>query len=173
MLLQVYSEISMVGRNPSKYEHEDVYRMPLLLATIYESARLLPSGPMLQRCSMKHDLRFATGVTVPAGAVLVVPVQLVQKDAFNWGKDASAFNPYRFLSNITKESAFLPFGSGTRACVGQKYVIQVVATLLASLFKKYEIRLNTGSDGDSEPISKNPLVQHNPNSQIIFVRRDQ
>lgn len=53
------------------------------------------------------DLRFATGVTVPAGAVLVVPVQLVQKDAFNWGKDASAFNPYRFLSNITK-------GSGTR-----------------------------------------------------------
>lgn len=44
----------MVERNPSKYEHEDVYRMPLLLATIYESARLLPTGPMLQRCSLKH-----------------------------------------------------------------------------------------------------------------------
>jgi len=54
MLLQVYSEISMVGRNPSKHEQEDVYRMPLLLATIYESARLLPSGHMLQRCSIKH-----------------------------------------------------------------------------------------------------------------------
>lgn len=54
MLLQVYSEISMVGRNPSKYEHEDVYRMPLLLATVYESARLLPTGPMLQRCSLKR-----------------------------------------------------------------------------------------------------------------------
>jgi len=54
------------------------------------------------------DLRFATGVTIPAGAVLVVPVQLVQKDGFNWGKDASAFNPYRFLSNITKESGTSP-----------------------------------------------------------------
>lgn len=54
MLLQVYSEISMIGRNPSKYKHEDVYRMPLLLATVYESARLLPIGPMLQRCSLKH-----------------------------------------------------------------------------------------------------------------------
>lgn len=143
MLLQVYSEISIVGRNPSKYEHEDVYRMPLLLATIYESARLLPTGPMLQRCSTKQgeifltlhcskynidyyvhyskcgnltscslmfvpvlDLRFANGVTVPAGAVLVVPVQLVQKDDFNWGKDGSDFNPYRFLSNVTE-------GSGT------------------------------------------------------------
>lgn len=52
------------------------------------------------------DLRFANGVTVPAGAVLVVPVQLVQKDDFNWGKDASDFNPYRFLSDVTE-------GSGT------------------------------------------------------------
>lgn len=52
------------------------------------------------------DLRFATGVTIPAGTALVVPVQLVHKDDFNWGKDASDFNPYRFLSNSTK-------GSGT------------------------------------------------------------
>ncbi|GAU48390.1 hypothetical protein TSUD_118160 [Trifolium subterraneum] len=192
---KVYSEISMVGKNPSKYEHEEVYRMPLLLATIYESARLLPTWVMLQRCSTKHDVRFSTGVTIPAGAVMVVPVQLVQKDGYNWGKDASDFNPYRFLSNITKGSgseeqldygtssfvlnnpnenaAFLPFGSGTRACVGQKFVIQIVATLLASLLKKYEIRLNSSSDGDSEPILKNHLLQHHPNSQILFVRRDQ
>ncbi|CAJ2638724.1 unnamed protein product [Trifolium pratense] len=192
---KVYSEITMVGKNPSKYEHEEVYRMPLLLATIYESARLLPTGAMLQRCSTKHDVRFSTGVTIPAGAVMVVPVQLVQKDGFNWGKDASDFNPYRFLSNITKGSgseeqldygissfvlndpnenaAFLPFGSGTRACVGQKFVIQVVATLLASLLKKYEIRLNSSSDGDSEPILKNHLLLHHPNSQILFVRRNQ
>ncbi|XP_061353472.1 cytochrome P450 78A5-like isoform X2 [Gastrolobium bilobum] len=102
---KVYSEICMVGRNPSKYEHEDIYRMPLLLATVYESARLLPSGPMLQRCSLKHDLSFATGVTIPAGAVLVAPVQLVQKDESSWGCNASDFNPYRFLSNGTNGSA--------------------------------------------------------------------
>lgn len=52
--LQVYSEITFVGKNPSKYEQEDIYRMPLLLATIYESARLMPLGPLLQRCSLKH-----------------------------------------------------------------------------------------------------------------------
>ncbi|XP_027930920.1 cytochrome P450 714C3-like isoform X1 [Vigna unguiculata] len=158
---KVYSEISMVRRNPSKFEHEDVYRMPLLLATIYESARLLPTGSMLQRCSLKHDLSFASGVTIPAGAVLVVPVELVQKDEFNWGSDASHFNPYRFLSTVTNRSgsaedlsdtgfssfvlkdpnenaAFLPFGSGARACIGQKFIIQLVASVLASLLNKYE-----------------------------------
>lgn len=45
------------------------------------------------------DLSFATGETIPAGAALVVPVQLVQTDDSSWGSDASDFNPYRFLSN--------------------------------------------------------------------------
>ncbi|KAK7401399.1 hypothetical protein VNO78_12838 [Psophocarpus tetragonolobus] len=193
---KVYSEISTVGRNPSKYEHEDVYRMPLLLATIYESARLLPTGPMLQRCSLKHDLCLATGVTIPAGAVLVVPVELVQKDDSSWGSDASDFNPYRFLSNDTKGSgsaedlsvtgfssfvlndpnenaAFLPFGSGARACIGQKFIIQLVASVLASLLKEYEIRLNSESDNESNTTLKNNFLEHHPNSQILFVRRDQ
>ncbi|KAK7322559.1 hypothetical protein VNO77_25945 [Canavalia gladiata] len=196
---KVYLEISMVGRNPSKYEHEDVYRMPLLLATVYESARLLPSGPMLQRCSLKHDLSFATGVTIPAGATLVVPVELVQKDDSSWGRDASDFNPHRFLSTGTKGSglsgsaeepavegfssfvlndpnenaAFLPFGSGTRTCVGQRFIIQLVAILLASLLKKYEIRFDSESDYDSKPALKSHLLQHHPNSPILFVRRDQ
>ncbi|MED6169347.1 hypothetical protein PIB30_020477 [Stylosanthes scabra] len=189
---KVYSEISMVGKNPSKYEQEDIYRMPLLLAAIYESARLLPTGPMLQRCSLEHDLSLSTGVTIPAGAVLVVPIQLVQTDDTSWGSDASDFNPYRFLSNHAKGSgsaeeitksgsnllelndpnentAFLPFGSGTRACVGQKFVIQVIATLLASLLKKYEIKSYPELGDNSEPSLKN----HYPNSPVLFIRRDQ
>jgi len=43
------------------------------------------------------------------------------------------------LNDPSKNAAFLPFGSGTRACVGQKFVIQVVATLLTSLLKKYQV----------------------------------
>lgn len=35
-------------------DKHDVDKMLLLLATIYESARLLSSGPLLQRCSLKH-----------------------------------------------------------------------------------------------------------------------
>lgn len=36
-----------------------------------------------------------------------------------------------------------------------------------------QIRLNSGSDDDSKPILKNPLLQHHPNSPILFVTRDQ
>jgi cytochrome P450 len=34
---------------------------------------------------------------VPAGAVLVVPLHLVQMHNTLWGNDAGQFNPWRFL----------------------------------------------------------------------------
>lgn len=45
-----------------------------------------------------EDLKLKNGMVIPAGAIIVVPVQLVQMDSSNWGTDALKFNPYRFLS---------------------------------------------------------------------------
>lgn len=55
-ILQIYSEIMKVKQG-SVREDQDVEEMLLLLATIYESARLLPAGPLLQRCSLKDGKR--------------------------------------------------------------------------------------------------------------------
>ncbi|CAK7336452.1 unnamed protein product [Dovyalis caffra] len=188
---KIYSEIMKVKKGSVK-EDQNIQKMLLLLATIYESARLLPAGPLLQRCSLKDDLILKNGVVIPAGAVLVVPAQLLQMDDSSWGSDASKFNPYRFLSKAGKDSdlvqdtshteeavgpiqgsfilndpndnaAFLPFGSGMRACVGQKFVIHGVATLFASLLECYEVRLH-------------PQLGNDPKSttgpEIVFVRRN-
>lgn len=43
-------------KGSDKIEADDVQRMHFLLATVYESARLLPAGPLLQRCSLKHGM---------------------------------------------------------------------------------------------------------------------
>jgi len=40
-----------------------------------------------------------SSITVPAGAILVVPLQLVQMDNSVWGDDACQFNPHRFISS--------------------------------------------------------------------------
>lgn len=60
-------------------------------------------------CSNWHlclvpDLDLENGLHIPAGALLVAPIQLVQMDEFNWGSDAAQFNPYRFLSKSEKRS---------------------------------------------------------------------
>lgn len=47
--------------------------------------------------SLSADLNLGSGITVPAGAILVVPLDLVHMDASVWGNDAGQFNPHRFL----------------------------------------------------------------------------
>ncbi|XVF00163.1 hypothetical protein REPUB_Repub03eG0261500 [Reevesia pubescens] len=201
---KIYSEIIM-ARKGGERDQPNVENMPLLLATVYESARVMPAGPLLQRCSLKHDLRLESGVIIPAGAILVVPVQLVQMDDSSWGNDAGKFNPYRFLSRTKKVSgsldmdtsiagtaeelpdkrhssfvlkdpnenpAFLPFGSGTRACVCQKLVIQGVATLFASMLEQYEVRLHLGSKTNSKPLTNDSIFLNFPSSEIVFVKRN-
>ncbi|KAG1370994.1 putative 11-oxo-beta-amyrin 30-oxidase [Cocos nucifera] len=50
----LYSEIVRVWGRTSMPDSLEVQKMHFLLATVYESARLLPAGPLLQRCSLKH-----------------------------------------------------------------------------------------------------------------------
>ncbi|GAB4827747.1 hypothetical protein Ancab_034633 [Ancistrocladus abbreviatus] len=199
----IYSEIMAVRKVSRKQKQEDIKEMPLLLATIYESARLLPTGPLLQRCSIRHDLKLENGVTLPAGAILIAPIQLVQMDEFIWGSDASQFNPYRFLSKAetrpdyltpikgvtpkmfkdagerpyilsdpNENAAFLSFGSGIRACVGQKFTVLGVAAVLASLLESYELKLEGGSSADPKPLMNNCILQLLPSPKITLVRRN-
>lgn len=51
--LQIHSEI-MAEKGSVKGDQHNVHTMPLLLATVYESARLLQAAPLLQRCSQEH-----------------------------------------------------------------------------------------------------------------------
>lgn len=44
----------MIQKGSVKQVEQNVDKMFLLLATVYESARLLPAGPLLQRCSLEN-----------------------------------------------------------------------------------------------------------------------
>ncbi|KAG7031903.1 Cytochrome P450 [Cucurbita argyrosperma subsp. argyrosperma] len=199
---KINSELNIVQQGSVKDHQKNVNNMPLLLATIYESARLLPAGPLLQRCSLKQDLVLKTGITIPAGTLVVVPLKLVQMDSSSWGSDADKFNPYRFLSvacngaatsqrtslagenagdegessfvlnDPTGNVAFLPFGFGARSCVGRKFILQGVATLFASLLANYEIKLQSESKNVSKLSSNTSASQMLPNSKIVFARRN-
>lgn len=43
------------------------------------------------------------------------------------------------LNDPNKNAAFLPFGSGSRACLGQKCAVLGVAALFASLLERYQV----------------------------------
>eukprot|EP01018_Ginkgo_biloba_P006070 Gb_25378 [translate_table: standard] len=208
---KVYGEIVAICGKSVQPRLSDVQQMHFLLATLHESTRLLPAGRLLQRCSLKHDLKLRNDLTVPAGAILAVPIQLVQTDAFYWGSDASIFKPERFFEqktvciNLAKietsvekmsrrgatqiknakvedarvifedfdsNSSFLPFGLGSRVCVGKRFAIVEMTTLLASLLQRYEIKLGPGSDKDFKQKIENCVLELFPNPKLILVPRD-
>lgn len=214
--VKVYEEIVSICGNSTPPSAINVQKMHFLLATVHESARLLPAGPLLQRCSLKHDMKLKQDITVPAGAIVAVPIQLVQMDACNWGHDADIFNPERFLKhkhlssdssenqaghaqkaagiseqkgiNDVKDSevkgtsfkfedwdanpSFLPFGSGSRVCVGKRFAIVEMTALLASILQRYEIKLGPGSNLDPMPKIENYILHLFPSPKLRFVRRD-
>ncbi|KAK4424794.1 cytochrome [Sesamum alatum] len=192
---KIHSEIVMAQKTGRRPDQQNVDIMPNLMATVYESVRLLPAGPLLQRCSLRHDLKLKNGMVIPAAAIIVVPVQLVQTDCSNWGNDAGKFNPCRFLSRtddgfitnqkelltggnscVIKEpnefGAFLPFGSGARACIGQKLSVLGISSLFAALIGHYEVRLQPGSESNPKPMMNNCVLQLLPSPQIVFAKRD-
>lgn len=202
---KIYLEIIMARRQSDKLNKQDITELHLLLATVYESARLLPAGPLLQRCSLTQDLELKNGLSIPAGAMLVAPIQVVQMDESNWGSDAGQFNPYRFLwkaeekselgrssktagaagesvdlregsyvlSDPFKNAAFLPFGSGIRACVGQNFTVLGIASIFASLLERYEIRpVPEESSLDPKPSMINCVLQLVPSPKIVFIPRN-
>ncbi|CAI0421049.1 unnamed protein product, partial [Linum tenue] len=119
---KVYTEITML-RQVSEKESHGAVNMPLLLATIYESARVLASGLVLQICSLKDGINKLYVENVPETT-----------------EEVNATKGPLILNDPTNNPAFLPFGSGVRACACQKPVITGVGAMLASLIASYEVR---------------------------------
>ncbi|CAA0831439.1 Unknown protein [Striga hermonthica] len=190
---KIHSEVIMAPKVRMDADPQAVdVNWPILLATIYESARLLPAGPLLQRCSLKHDLTLKNGMVIPAASMIVVPVQLVQMDSSNWGIDAAKFNPHRFLSSTgakcvsthvprdehnsctlrdpSEFEAFLPFGSGARACIGQKLAILGISSLFAALIGQHEVTMRIGSECNMKPTINNYMLQLCPSPKLFGLR---
>ncbi|XP_078171008.1 cytochrome P450 97B2, chloroplastic-like isoform X2 [Carex rostrata] len=187
---KIYSEVSTIHKGSHVISTDEVKKMQFLLGTVLESARIMPAGPFLQRCSLKSDMKLENGIVIPAGAIIIVPLHLVQMNASIWGEDFLKFVPSRFLSNENnldeKEStrtksqylnesikfdALLSFGDGARACVGQSFAVLSSATLVASIVCNFEIKLHPNADKDSGLAAHDSVSQENQSPRIVLSKR--
>jgi cytochrome P450 len=79
------------------------------------------------------------GHRLPVGTLVFPAIVLVQtsNEAFPSPED---FRPQRFLESSTSPYTFIPFGGGTRRCIGAAFAVMEMKTVLSAVLRRVELK---------------------------------
>ena len=141
-------DAALRGRAPAA---SDADRLPWTRAVIAEAMRLYPPAWTIERNAVADD--DVAGVPVPAGSLVAIPPYFVHRHPEFW-PDPAGFDPERFLPAGAPDRhryAYIPFGGGRRACVGQSFAELETVLVLAAIAQRYRLELTMR--GLPEPVA--------------------
>jgi cytochrome P450 len=121
--------------------HEDLAALRYTEQVLLEAMRLFPPAYVLARRA-QTDTEIA-GYPVPAGSEVVLWTYHTHRDP-RWFPDPEAFRPERFApetASARPKLAYLPFGAGPRACIGQQFSLLESKLVLATIARRYTLDL--------------------------------
>ncbi|XP_016998054.2 uncharacterized protein [Drosophila takahashii] len=105
-----------------------------------ETMRLYPSIPMIGRQTVQ-ETELDNGLVLPKGSQINIHVFDIHRNPKYWDCPEE-FRPERFLPENCQERqpyAYIPFSAGQRNCIGQKYAMQQMKTLIVVILKQFKI----------------------------------
>ncbi|KAM7351027.1 putative cytochrome P450 4ac1 [Cochliomyia hominivorax] len=117
----------------------DLNKIEYLECVLKETLRLYPSVPFIARtCDVETRLN---GLVIPVNSQINIHLYDIMRDP-EYFTDPNTFKPERFLNDTSNKRhpfAFVPFSAGSRNCIGQKFAILEMKTILLAILKNYEI----------------------------------
>ncbi len=136
-----------LGDRPARME--DLPRLGYLDAFLKESLRLYPPAWVIGREAVEDST--LCGLPIRAGTTVIIPIHQVHRDE-RWYTEAAAFRPERWLGDMPKalpRMAWIPFGGGPRACIGDGFAKMEMGLILATWLRRFRF----------EPTSVPPIPQ--------------
>lgn len=130
VLDQLVAEVDAGG---SEYRH----------ATILEVQRSRPVINLVGRQVLAPSLSLGPW-RIPRGYNVMVAISLLHDDSVHF-VDPERFDPTRFVGT-TPPPSWLPFGGGTRRCIGAAFATMEMDVVLRTLLSMYEIVPTTERD---------------------------
>ncbi|KAL6262133.1 hypothetical protein P5V15_007232 [Pogonomyrmex californicus] len=135
---RVRSEVKTVmHENEGKFTIAALNNMSYLERCLKESLRLYPSVPMISRI-LSEDIKLHSYL-VPSGAIVQIHIFDIHRDPNFW-PNPDVFDPDRFLpEKIQKRHpySYLPFSAGSRNCIGQRFAMLEMKTVIAALVNNF------------------------------------
>lgn len=122
---------------------EAIQKLEYLSMVINETLRLFPITPLIGR-EVLADMSLEK-FEIPAGSSIVIPIYKVHRNEEIWGPNSNSFNPDNFLpENVERRHpySYLPFSNGSRNCIGMKYSLLAMKTMLCFLLRRYKFTTN-------------------------------
>jgi cytochrome P450 len=120
-------------------------RLTATRATLDEALRLYPPITATSRTASEGDE--LAGHKIGPGTMVVVAPYVLHRHRLLWD-EPDIFDPSRFLAGARKieRGAYLPFGTGARMCLGASFAHQEATLVLASLVRRFDLRLASGQE---------------------------
>lgn len=103
-----------------------------------ETLRLFPVGPYILR-EATTDIDMGN-YKIETGSHVVISLMEMHRRKEYWGPDSNEFRPDRFLPENYKKippGGYIPFSTGPRNCLGLKYGILSIMTMLPKLISNF------------------------------------
>jgi cytochrome P450 family 135 len=137
-------------------------------AVIEETLRLRPVVPFVGR-ELRQPSELA-GFELPVGTVVMPSIYLAhtRPDVY---PDPYAFRPERFLEQPTDTFSWIPFGGGTRRCIGAAFAQFEMRVVLSTVLARVELR--AASDRPEQLVRRNVTLSPRGGTPVIVERRSE
>lgn len=126
-------ELDEFGENPDPIV---LSQAPYLTAVCKEALRIYPIALISQPRKVKRAIEIE-GYTYEPGTVLIPSIYLAHRREATY-EQADQFKPERFLERKFSAYEYLPFGGGSRSCVGMALSMFEMKLVLATVLSWYE-----------------------------------
>jgi cytochrome P450 len=134
-LAKLHRELAALPDDAAPAEYA---KLPYLDAVCNETLRIYPPVTDLYR-QLRVPLKIGAH-TVPAGTGVAVLTQMIhaRQDLF---PEPARFRPERFSERSYTPFEFLPYGAGSRRCVGKAFAHLALQVVVATILRRYELAL--------------------------------
>lgn len=124
--------------NAGPIDPETVTRLPYLNAVCSEALRLNPVAPLVGR-TLRQSLTLK-GYDLPPGTSVGIGIVNVHRRPDLY-PEPERFRPERFLEREYSAFEYLPFGGGSRRCLGAAFAVYEMKLVLATALRTQGLRL--------------------------------